>query len=98
MSERTKKDRRGREALSARMTGVSPEQVAEAIATAQSAWDNDRLVHLYMPGALTGLDSEGLGEAVDAIIRIGWRLQSTALSMQTTGPNRQQALFVFVRT
>lgn len=79
------------------MTGVSPEQIAEAITKAQEAWDSGQLVHLYAPVALSGIEFDGVEEALEAMLQMGWALQSSAIGAQTIGPNRQLALFVLVR-
>jgi hypothetical protein len=97
MGARTGKDWLGREKLSARMTGVSPEQVEAELAAAQRAWEAGRLAHVYMPRALAALDAAGIDEAVNRILEIGWILHSTALGTSTVGPNMQEAMFVFTR-
>lgn len=97
MGQRSQKTRRGEEKLSARMTGVSPEQIAEAVERAQAAWDSDQLVHVYAPAALSALEFEGVEEALGAMLKMGWSLHSSAIGMQTVGPNHQQAVFVLIR-
>jgi hypothetical protein len=94
---RTKTDWLGREKLSAKMTGVSPEQVADAVEAARAAWDAGRLAFAYRPSALAGFEADGLTEALDGVLRVGWKLEAASIGMQTVGPNRQEALFVFTR-
>jgi hypothetical protein len=95
MATQTKRDWLGREKLSARMTGVSPDQVTSAIEAARVSWTAGRRTHVYIASALARLEDNGLAEALDGILDIGWVLHSSALGMSTVGPNSQQAMFVF---
>lgn len=97
MGTRTKTDWLGREKLSARMTGVSPDQVTSAVEAARASWDAGRRAHVYIASALARLEADGVSEALDAIMGIGWTLHSSAIGMSTVGPNSQQTMFVFVR-
>jgi hypothetical protein len=97
MAQRTQKNWLGQEKLSAKMTGVTPEQVAGAVEAAQESWDSDRLAHVYKASALTDLEADGLTEVLDGILRIGWVLHSASMGGRTVGPNAQQAMFVFTR-
>ena len=86
-----------RERMSDLMTGTADSQIAEAVEAARESWDAGQLAHIYRPSALVELNGPGLSHAVDAIIRIGWHLHSTAMGARTVGPNAQQAMFVFLR-
>jgi hypothetical protein len=97
MATRTKRDWLGREKLSARMTGVSPDQVTSAVEAARASWTAGRLAHVYKASALTDLEADGLTEVLDEILRIGWALHSVSMGGRTVGPNAQQAMFVFTR-
>jgi hypothetical protein len=98
LSARTQKDWLGREKLSAKVTGVSPEQVEKELAAARRAWDAGRLAHVYMPTALATFEADGIDEALNGILEIGWKLHSTAMGTTTVGPNMQHAMFVFLRS
>jgi hypothetical protein len=97
MATRTERDWLGREKLSARMTGVSPDQVTSAVEAARASWDAGRRTHVYIASAPARLEDGGLTEALDGILELGWILHSSSLGMSTVGPNSQQAMFVFAR-
>jgi hypothetical protein len=62
----------------------------------QEAWDEGRLAYVYRANSGGGHD-KGLTADVDQILRVGWKLHSTAMTMNTTLANTEIVVFVFVR-
>ena len=79
----------------------SPEEIDEAIGRARTAWDAGNLCFVYKPITPTSFDEQQLNVAVDGLLRIGWTLQDTALTFDSTfgtsRGNREMAIFTFVR-
>lgn len=63
---------------------------------AQEAWDEGRLAYLYRAksGAMT---EKSIIADLDHILRVGWKLHSTAMTMNTTLANTEIIVFTFVR-
>ncbi len=74
-----------------------PEHVKRKVEQAEQAWNDGLLCFVYKQIATSGLSEEGLNDALDGILRIGWVLHSTALSFNTVGMNKEVALFTFLR-
>jgi hypothetical protein len=74
-----------------------PEHVVATLERAKAAWDADRASFVYRQSATSYLSEEGLNDALDGILDLGWQLHSTSLAYNQTGLNVEVALFVFVR-
>ena len=73
-----------------------PEHVEKVVARAAKAKAEGRRAFVWRQIATSGLSEEGLNDALDQILEMGWRLESTALSFNTVGMNTEVALFVFL--
>lgn len=71
--------------------------VEAAIAQAKAAWDGGRRCYIYKPTAMTKLVADGLNEAVEGFLAVGWKLHSTALVYNTKGIATEEAMFTFLR-
>jgi hypothetical protein len=79
------------------MSFADPAQIRAAVDKAQDAWDAGKRCYIFRSMAMSILKPEGLNDAVDAMLRMGWDLHSTALVFNTTGLNSEQAMFTFLR-
>jgi len=79
-----------------RLAGKGAKIIEAAIARAKSAWDGGRRCYIYKPSAMATLAEDGLSEAVDGILAVGWKLHSTALNYHGIG-STEIAMFTFLR-
>lgn len=81
-------------------TGKRPtgKQVGELLDRGSAAWNAGRPSFVWRQDATGMLDQETVNDAIDGLLEIGWRLEHTALSLNTIGPNTEVGLFVFLRS
>ncbi|HEV2809343.1 MAG TPA: hypothetical protein VGV93_02960 [Acidimicrobiales bacterium] len=73
---------------------------SKAAEAAKEAWDAGLLAYVFAPHTAfsSNPSSEALSAEVDGIMRIGWRLHSTAMTfVDKTGLNNVTMMFTFVR-
>ena len=73
-----------------------PEHVAEVVERARKAKAEGRRCFVWRQIATSGLNEEGVADALEQIMAMGWHLHSTALTFNTVAMNTEVGLFVFV--
>lgn len=78
-------------------TWPGPEHVRQVVERAAAAKADGRLSFVWRQEATSHLNDEGLNDALDGILGLGWLLHSVAMTMNTVAMDTEVALFVFVR-
>lgn len=74
-----------------------PEHVEKVVDRARSAWSDGRPTFVWRQIATSGLNEDGINDALDKILGVGWSLHTVTTHFNTVGLNAEVGLFIFTR-